>query len=130
VQERLARTSTRLREMLRGLDTVTPLETIHQIMADLRTVQADMQSAGRQIQIHDMIASFLVRLQEMMVPAERRMTIPGTFPEPRSEIRKCEDKLVEMGYFTEEHRDLARSLSEVVEGNLNEAMDVMAQANS
>jgi hypothetical protein len=59
------------------------------------------------------------------------LPLPGAFPVDveRTRIEECTERLIEMGYFTSEQRDLARSLSVVVDGELSEAIDVLEASN-
>jgi len=56
--------------------------------------------------------------------------LPGAFPVERNNIDECADKLIEMGFFTSEQRDMARSLSVVADGDLSQAVDLLQDGGS
>lgn len=94
----------------------------------------DIRRAGDRME--RVVENCTLRIQREI---DRRSRLPGSFPVDTTnsngereggvrremEIKECADRLIEMGFFSEEQRDSALAVSVAVEGKLEDAVELI-----
>jgi hypothetical protein len=101
-------------------------ETTERVISDLRSAGERMERAVEELSLGLQRRIDQHALQS--VPAVEEdiygVPLPGSFPAV-SRVQECTDRLVELGYFGVENRDMAGAVSVAADGDLEKAMDII-----